>query len=462
VSALALALLLAAPPAVPPPAPFAPPLPTETVVGELRVITLPRHDLPLVHLALSLRAGADRDPEGQPGLAAATALMVAEGGAGNLDAAAMALAFEELGTRFDVSAGPDTATASVSVQSKHLEAAMALLADAAIHPRLDPVDWAVLRPRRLAEVVRRRDEPRTIAELTLAETLFGPTHPYGRPLLGTEASLGAMAPKDVKAFHAAHWVPGQAALVLVGDFDPDDAKALVARFFGAWKGRGTAAPALPTAAAKPSLVLVDRPGAPQSEVIVAGPGVARGAPDYPAAALVATDLGGSFTSRLMQNLREKHGYTYGVRAAFAAGRGAGAFTISSAIRTDATGPALAEIDKELRAIRAELPDAEADKVRSLARQQMVETFATGAGTAQALAWLAGVGVALDAPGKLLAAQRALSGKDLAAVAGRLLPLEGATVIVVGDRKAIEPALKASAWGKGFVVKEAAPAARPAK
>lgn len=451
-SPLVLALFVAAPPAVPAPAPFSPPVPAEARVGELRVITLPRHDLPLVHAALVLSAGADRDPEGLPGLAAATALLVAEGGAGSLDAAAMALAFEELGTRFDVSAGPDTATASLSVQSKHLEAALSLLADAAVRPRFDPADWEGLRARRQAEVVRLRDEPRTVAELALAETLFGPKHPYGRPVLGTEASLAAMALNDVRAFHAAHWVPGQAALVLVGDFDPEDAKALVARLFKDWKGKGTAPPTLPPAAAKPALVLVDRPGAPQSEVIVAGPGVSRGSPDYPAAALLATDLGGSFTSRLVQNLREKHGYTYGVRAAFAAGRGAGAFAISSAIRTDATGPALAEIASELRAVRSAIPEPEADKIRSLARQQLVETFATGAGTAQAWAWLAGIGVPLDAPGKLLAAERALSGKDLAQAAGRLLPLENATVIVVGDRKVIEPALKASAWGKRYVVK----------
>src|SRR5439155_13940259 len=137
--------------------------------------------------------------------------------------------------------------------------------------------------------------------------------------------------------------------------------------------KSAAAPApapLPALATAARFVLVDRPGAPQSEVRVGHVGIARAAPDYAQAALLEMILGGSFTSRLVQNLRERHGYTYGVHAEFKAFRAPGPFVIATAVRTDATADSVREILAELDAIRAPIPVEELEKGRALVEQKI--------------------------------------------------------------------------------------------
>jgi zinc protease len=203
------------------------------------------------------------------------------------------------------------------------------------------------------------------------------------------------------------------------------------------------------------LVLIDRPDAPQSEIRIGHLAPPRSTPDFPALMMLETILGGSFTSRLVQNLRETHGYTYEISAHFALHRGPGRLEIATAVETDVTGPAISEILKELESISHGAGEAEMRKARALVDHSLVETIAEGHETALAFADLF-----LDALpfARFAELPHDLDRQDvpaLAAAAARLFHPSEALVVVVGDRKRIEGALRELPIGKTLEVRNAA-------
>jgi zinc protease len=438
-------------PALPPPAPWKAPVPTEIrTKSGARVVVLPAHELPLVHLLVTVRAGAALDPRDRPGLAAATAMMLQEGGAGTRSGPEVAAALEALGGELQLECDRDGVRLHLTVLGRHLEPALRLVGDLLARPRFDGAEWTRARSRRMGEIVHRRDEPHYIADAVFDRTLFGDAHPYGAPALGTVESLERMTAEELRAFYAAHYGPRTTSVLLVGDVTPAEAAQRVDEALAGWTS--TAAPAPPPAAATaplPRLVIVDRPGAPQSELRVGHLGLPRSTPDFPAMYLLETLLGGSFTSRLNQNLREKHGYTYGVRAHFLLQDAPGPFEIQTAVRTDVTAPSLAEIVAELRAIRAPIDGGEAAKGKALVRSAIVDAFGGGQEAAALVGDLVMHGLPLDAWSRLPAALDRLGSGDLGRTAARLFQPDELVVVVVGDRKAIEPSLRALPFVKSI-------------
>src|SRR5204862_1684323 len=193
-------------------------------------------------------------------------------------------------------------------------------------PRFSDADWQRVHHDRLTALQQRRDQPEASADIVTALLLYGPTHPYGRPIDGLERTVGAMGLDDVRAFHDRYWRPNSAVLAVAGDFEPAALVADLERAFGAWApGPLPAADPTPERPRAPRLVLVDRPGAPQTVLRLMGPGSSRLAPDRPAISMLNVVLGGTFTSRLNFTLREKKGYTYGASSAFSTFRRPSAF-----------------------------------------------------------------------------------------------------------------------------------------
>src|SRR5581483_2991043 len=268
-----------------------------------RVVLVPDHKLPLAHLMVTVQAGAELDPPDKPGLAVATANFLVDGGAGARSGRELAEAFEELGGELKIECDETGLRLSTPMLARNLDRALALVADLVARPRFDAAEWPSARDRQLAEIVRRRDEPRDAADTVFQRVLYG-AHPYAHDELGTRAAVEKLTADDVRAFYAAHYGPRTTQVLLVGDAQLDDVAARLDAALAGWKS--SAAPAPPPPDAAPSgarFVLVDRPGAPQSEVRVGHVGIARATPDYAAACLVEMILGGSFTSRLVQNLR---------------------------------------------------------------------------------------------------------------------------------------------------------------
>ncbi|HZS41691.1 MAG TPA: pitrilysin family protein [Polyangia bacterium] len=407
-----------------------------------RVVLVPDHKLPLVHLMVTVQAGAELDPPDKPGLAVATANFLVDGGAGARSGRELAEAFEELGGELKIECDETGLRLSTPMLARNLDRALALVADLVARPRFDAAEWPSARDRQLAEIVRRRDEPRDAADTVFQRVLYG-AHPYAHDELGTRAAVEKLTADDVRAFYAAHYGPRTTQVLLVGDAQLDDVAARLDAALAGWKS--SAAPAPPPPDAAPSgarFVLVDRPGAPQSEVRVGHVGIARATPDYAAACLVEMILGGSFTSRLVQNLREKHGYTYGVHAEFKAFRAPGPFIIATAVRTDATAESVREILAEVSGMRAPIPLDELQKGRALVEQKIVESWGAGPPGLLLLSDLTLADQPLDSWSRLPAQLEHLDAAQLDAAAARLLHPDALTVVVVGDRKLIEHQLRA--------------------
>ena len=205
-----------------------------------------------------------------------------------------------------------------------------------------------VRATRLADLAEQRGNPVQVVGVVTGKALYG-THQYGFSETGTVESNKQLTRDDLQAFWRQHFVPGNAALVVTGAITVPELRKLAQTAFGSWP-RGTAAPAklgVPDAA-PPRLVIVDRPGSPQTQLRVATFGVPRSSPDYVPVRVMNTILGGMFASRINMNLREEHGYTYGANSQFPFWRSGGPFSVATGVRTDVTAPAVHEVMLELK------------------------------------------------------------------------------------------------------------------
>lgn len=323
---------------------------TFTLPNGLQVIHIERAGLPIVMAKLVARTGSDANPLDKPGLASFLAAMLDQGTASRT---ALKIADEaaRLGATLGTGSEMDSVELSVRSMKRNFAAALDLLADVSLHPSFPEEELERQRSSRLASLLQRRENPRDAAETVLAAVLYGPKHPYGYAEIGTEASVRGMQREDLLGFWKKNLVPNNAALVVAGDITRAELEALAKREFGAWEPGAPARPELqaestPTA----RVVLVDKPGAAQTQLRIGMAGVPRSTPDYAALEMLNRVLGGSFSSRINMNLREAKGYTYGANSRFAYRRGPGPFAVSSGVRTDVTAPAVAEVFRELRNI----------------------------------------------------------------------------------------------------------------
>src|SRR5439155_17219344 len=204
----------------------------------------------------------------------------------------------------------------------------------------------------LTGLLQWRDEPQAIARVAFARAVYG-DHAYGRVPEGLEQSVRSAGRGDIQAFYKSFFQAGNAAVVAAGDVTAGSLQTLLESAFGSWSagaGRPPAVPAAPQVRGR-SVWLVDLPDAPQSEIRIGRVGPPRSTSDYFPLVVANTLLGGSFTSRLNQNLREQHGYTYGAGSAFDFRLSTGPFFAGAAVQTDKTAAALSEFFKELEAIR---------------------------------------------------------------------------------------------------------------
>ncbi len=349
------------------------------------VVLVGMHEVPVVEVVLVVRAGATSDPAGREGLALMTAEMLDEG-AGGRDALALADAVDFLGATLETAADWDASTVRLRVPVARLVEALPLMADVALRPDFPEGELVRLRKEALTDLLQARDVPGRIASRALAEAVFGEAHRYGRPDAGDAASLSGFSVADLSAFHKEHYTPTAATLVVVGDVTAASVLPLLEKAFGAWPRPAAAAPE-PTVPAPPQLKgrtvwLVDKPGAVQSSIRFGRVGTSWADPQYAATEVMNTLLGGSFTSRLNDNLREQHGYSYGARSAFMRRRTAGLFLAAAEVQTDKTAPAVTEFLRELTRIRAPATSDEAERARSYAALGYASEFETTQQVAQ--------------------------------------------------------------------------------
>lgn len=414
-----------------------------TLSNGLRVIYVPRHQLPLIDAVLVTRGGVMDDPAQQTGLASFTAAMLDEGADG-LSALELAEAVEQLGATLRTGAGWDAAQVSLRVLREELPRALELMADVTFRPDFPEAEIERLRDERLTALARARDDAAVIAGNAFSELVFGPEHPYGR--LTTQESIRRIDRAALRQFHSRFYRPADAALVLVGDIGPED-HALIEEIFGAWENAPVPAAVIPAVAELPAtqIVLLDKPGAPQSEIRIGHPGVARDNPDFYALQVLNTLLGGSFTSRLNQNLRETHGYTYGASSGFGMRLGRGPFIAAAAVVTEKTDSAVIEFFRELNRIREEpIPQDELERTKQYVALRLPQQLETTGQIAGRVAELATYDLPLDYYDSYVQRIMAVTAADVERVAREYLHPARAVVVIVGDRQTVEPGLRALA------------------
>jgi zinc protease len=430
----------------PQPAPAKPPrLPVPVafkLANGFSVLVNERSGLPIVSAVLIFKTGSDTNPIDKPGLASFTAAMLDEG---TVTRTALQIADEvaQLGGTLGTSSSMDATQVTASSLKRTFPALLDLVADVARRPTFPADEIDRQRASRLASLVQQRENPSAAATAAMYAALYGHGHAYGFTELGTEASNRAMTRDTLQQFWRQNFVPNNAALVVSGQITLDEIKPLAEQAFGTWQPGTPARPSLGKPATTTArVVLVDKPGAPQTQLRVASLGVARSTPDYEPLRVMNEALGGLFSSRINMNLREQHGYTYGASSQFIFRRAPGPFLIATGVRTDVTAPAVGEIFKEVQRIREtvltpeELSLAKDSLIRSLPSE-----FETSARVTSSTATLFIYDLGPDYYTKFPARLAGVTATGVRGVAQKYVVPDRLVVVAAGDRAKVEPELR---------------------
>lgn len=404
----------------------------------------------LLAAQLLIPGGGWTEPAGQAGVTVLTGRAMPEG-TRSRDANEFIEATERLGAEVHADATWETLSASVEVPRSRFGPALALLAEMVTQPAFPGEEVERLRDERLNDLMQAWADPRRRAERVFPEAIYEDGTPYSRPLGGVQETVGQLDRDAVAARHAEMVDPAKATLVVAGDLTGIDIEKLAQEHLGAM----TASPKATTgdqaeAVARPGrrVVLVDKPGAPQSEVRIGHVGVARKTADFHALSVLNAILGGTFGSRLNRVIREELGYTYGIHSSFDMRSNRGPFAIWTAVETAVTVPAILETLRIVRDFR----DAEVQNDDLVAaRDYLVGVFPLRfESSAQVAAALGGL-IVFDLPDDELDRYRpqvaAVSAGDILSAAVRQIRPDELSIVVVGDAKEVEMPLRDAGLGE---------------
>jgi zinc protease len=413
----------------------------------LDVLLVENHALPILTAEVISRAGSENSQPGKSGLATLTAEIMSDGTVSR-DLAKLANDQEKIGTRIGGFATMDNASFAINVLTSHASQGLDLLADVAEHPAFRTEDVERRRKQRLVRIAQETDNVQIMAQRVGPRLIFG-DEPYGLPATGTVESVTGLTAAEITGFYAAHYGPQDSALVLVGDLTRVEAEKLAKQYFGKWTGTAAAKPSIPAApASQPThVVIVDKPGAPQTALFAFGLGVPESTPDSHVLDVLNYTLGGSFASRINMNLREVHGYTYGARSAFIRYREGGEFFAGGLVRTDVTASAAKELMSEIRDFPSKPSTAEElAAAKEASTRSLPGRFETTTATANAMDNIFLYNRPLDYYAKLPAKYDSVTDADIVRVAKEYLHPDQLVIVTAGDRSKIEPGLKDAGLG----------------
>jgi predicted Zn-dependent peptidase len=407
---------------------------------------------------LTLPVGSACDPADAHGLAALTADLLDEG---TVERSGQELheALDGIGARFGIEVGADSTTVTLSTVAQHLVEGLGLVAELVSRPRFDPADVDRVRDLRRSRVQQLRAVSSAAADRVFLETLF-PGHPYGHLGIGTDDSLTSLTADQVVAFHRDAYQLGSATLIAVGALTHAELADAAERTFGALTVRPpdaeTVTPPGDLGSVGPPasrLVLIDRPGAVQSELRIGHVAVARDTPDYHALQVLNVVLGGQFVSRLNQSLREDKGYTYGVRTGFDCRRAPGPFALHGSVQADATAECVQEVISQMAAIGGERPvtAVELDMARAALTRGFARGFETAGQVARGVASLVLHGLPADYYDQFVPDVEAVDAAAVTAAAVAHLRAHEAVAVVVGPAEDLASELSKLGLGEPVLV-----------
>lgn len=424
----------------------APTIVRKTLSNGLDVWVVRKDLVPLVSGQLLIPFGTADDPAGKSGLADLSAAVL-DKGTKRLTAIEMAEALDELGGSVGVGTGLDTTTYGFSSLARTLEPTLKLFGEVLKSPRLDAEDFDRERDLQLAALLQGPDNVGWIAQRAFRAILFGKDHPYGNPGQGYPATVKGLKLADVEGRYKAFVRPRGSTLIVVGAVDPDVLVEQLEAALGDWKGEAPKAKARAESPVKPepgTVYLVDKPGAVQSVLSVGRRWIGRDDPRYFTTLVGNRVLGGDFLSRLNQNLREKNGFTYGAGSTFSYRQTGSVWLASTQVRADATAPALKELLDELDGLAGDRPFTNEELVvaQDSELQGYPEQFESPGTILGVLREMAEFRLPADYLATFLEKLRAIEPKEVSGAMVEVVRPEARVVLVVGDRKTIEPELKA--------------------
>jgi zinc protease len=433
------------PPQPGPPAPLRlPTIQKQKLSNGLPVWIVEMHEVPVAQINLVVLSGTANDPPGKYGVASFAAVMLEEGAASR-PALEIADAVDFLGADLGAATTSDLSAVRLHVPVARLADALPIMADVALRPTFPNDELDRQRQQRLTSLLQGRDDPPTIAAVAFSRILYGKGHRYGTPQMGTAETIKTLTSDDLRSFYTSAFRPENAVLLAVGDVTADKVMPLFEKNYGAWKGAGgAAAEKLPATDEPPArqVYLIDKPGAAQSQIRIGRIGVPRSTADYFPIQVMNTILGGSFSSRLNNNLREVHGYTYGASSVFDMRAGAGPFYAAAGVQTDKTAEALKEFFNELNAILKPVPAEELSRAKNYVALRFPSAFETTGDISRRLEDALVYKLPDDYFSKYVQNIQAVSAADVQRVAQKYIKPDHLAVVVVGDLKAIEPGIRA--------------------
>jgi zinc protease len=427
------------PAADPAPAASFPDYVERTLSNGLKVFVIEDDRKPTITLRLVIRSGSVNDGT-KTGLASLTATLIPRGTTSR-DAATFAQQTDFIGARLEAMAGPDSISVVTAGLTKYTPQLLDYFSDAILHPAFAEDQYTRVQRQTLSQLAAQKQEPSALSDKISGKVLFG-THPYGA--YRTPETVKALTREDLVAFHKAHFLPNNASLAIVGDVKADAILPLIEKALGSWE-RGVVPkldlPPIPEAKGV-TVHLVDRPGSVQSNIVIQHLGPKRSDPDLPELNVLNATLGGGFSGRLFQNLREQHGWTYGAYSAFDFRKLSGGFEATAETRNEVTAPAIEETLKEITRLRDQpVPDSELELQRQYNVGNYLLSLENASRTATRVQDIDLYGLPPDFYKHYARRMSEVTPEVTQALAKKYLLPEKASIVVVGEAKEIKASLE---------------------
>ena len=439
---------------------------SRTLANGLVVHVFEDHDLPTVYYRMLIKTGASNEPAEKSGLAALTADVMRKGTT-SLNSQDLAEKIDFLGASLEVNADRDYSTLLAQARTQDKDTILGLMADVALHPAFSQDEVDREKSQTQAAIRQSRDDPASVADEHLAALIHGP-HPYARPVIGDEHSVGGLSRQDLVDFHATYWRPNNAVLAIAGDVNAEDAFAAVEKAFGGWEKKDVPGrPAMQSPDLPGSRVrLLDKPDLTQSQIRIGYVGLPRSTPDYfPVQVMNYILGGGGFASRLTADVRSKMGLTYDISSGYTYGVDPGSFVIETFTKNATVKQSIDATLNEIKTYRDQ--GATADELAK-AKSYYLGAFPflfEGPGDV-ARQWLVAefYGLGDDYFDKYRDRMRAVTIDDVKRVAQKYLRTEPVAVVVVGRADSVQaqltsygPVEKLDFTARSGAVPEVAPA-----
>lgn len=407
---------------------------TYTLPNGMKVTLVPYGIIPKVTASVAVDAGGINEGKDHIGIAGVTADLMKEGTQA-LTSEQLADATARMGSTLDVTAGADQTIAGLDVLSEFGPDAVGILADVLQHPRLPESELPRLKNDALRQIAVRSSRPQTIALMYFRKILYG-DHPYGI-VIPTAGDIQKITLQDVKDYYGANFCAQRAHIYVAGRFDSAAVKKAISEKFGAWEKGKPRVQNVPSVKPQHVLEVMDRPGAPQSTLIVGLPVAAPNSPDAIPLGVTNALLGGSFNSRITANIREQKGYTYSPRSEVSRRYHDAYWAESADVTTQYTGASLKEIFSEVDRLKGEPPTApELKGIQNyLSGVFVIQNSSRGALIGQ-LQYVDLQGLGEDYLKTYVAKVNGVTPTDVQKLTGEYIKPEQMTIVVVGDKSKI--------------------------